>query len=327
EERRNKQSASSTLLSLNDPAELIYQTAEPALLQTAPSEIVKAQLSTPLPALTVSNEGSRTRLMQFAAAIGVELKLLGGERSLIVLAPLTVFLCCLELSPSGAAPVASVYAANSAQALLLILSGIALFYTGETMHRERECRAEPLLWSTPAPDWIFLLSKFASLSLISLALMAAVALSAIALHLYRDMASVALAPYLIVYTVILLPSLLFIIDAVITLHVILREKYLAHAVGLGIGGGLIYLLLQGHTNPLYNPALYRLWTYSDLTGSAPFRNGILLHRVYWLAITVAALALAHRFHPRVTTRVWRPAMTTAIAAILIAVIAGICLNR
>jgi hypothetical protein len=109
---------------------------------------------------------------------------------------------------------------------------------------------------------------------------------------------------------------IFTAGATITLHAVLRETYLAHTVGLGLGGGLIYLVMQGSVNPLYNPTLSRLWTYADLTGRAPFGNGIVLHRVYLLTVTTALLAAAHCFFQRPANERSRPAAIAAVLAVL-----------
>jgi hypothetical protein len=60
---------------------------------------------------------------------------------------------------------------------------------------------------------------------------------------------------------------------------------------VGVGAGLFYLYSQGYNHWLYNPALYQLWTYSDLTGAGQGR--ILTQRIYWLALSCLCLALAH----------------------------------
>ncbi|MDQ3011534.1 MAG: ABC transporter permease [Acidobacteriota bacterium] len=267
EERRSRRSAP-TLLSLIEPAELIGQSYEDnsnaGFIAIRPIEIIPVGPSLPIPHVSVLTKVPRASLAQFAAAIGAEFRLLKSERSLIVIGPLAVLACVLELSPAGTAPVASGYAANSAQTLLLILFGVTLFYAGEMMHRDREWRVDALLWSAPAPDWVLLLSKFAATLLLALALMAATAMTAATLHLVRDSASVEVWPYFLVYSIILWPTVIFMAGATITLHAVLRDKYLAHAVGLGLGGGLIYLLMQGGVNRLCNPALSRLWTYDDL---------------------------------------------------------------
>lgn len=273
----------------------------------ARDELVRAH-TVPLPLPAVTRGGPRTRLAQFAAAVGVEFRLLRSERSLIVLAPVAVFLCSAELESHGTAfgapffPLSSVYAANSVNALLIMVCGITIFYTGEVLHRDRELGVEPALWSTPVPDWLLLLSKFAAMFLLALGLVALVGLTALALQLFRGAASVELSPYLIIYTVILLPTIAFMVGAAIALNVLLRDKHLAHAAGVALGVGLFYLLGRGYINWLYNPVLYRLWAYSDMTGLGPYRTGLLLHRVYWLAITAACLALAHLFFRRDPSR-------------------------
>jgi hypothetical protein len=53
---------------------------------------------------------------------------------------------------------------------------------------------------------------------------------------------------------------------------LLREKYFAYAVSIATGVGLLYLYNLGYNHWLYNPALYQLWTYSDLNGTGSVRD-------------------------------------------------------
>ena len=73
----------------------------------------------------------------------------------------------------------------------------------------------------------------------------------------------------------------------------LRDKYVAYAVSTGIAAALFYLYGQGYKHWLYNPLLYQLWNYADLTGGGNKLGTILTHRVYWLALSCLCLALAH----------------------------------
>src|SRR4030095_4934003 len=100
-------------------------------------------------------------------------------------------------------------------------------------------------------------------------------------------------PYLVTYSVILIPSIVFMAGVSILLNVVLREKYLAYVVIVGAGAGLFYLYSQGYNHWLYNPTLYRLWTYSDLIGVGSGQGRILTQRIYWLALSCLCLALAH----------------------------------
>ena len=80
---------------------------------------------------------------------------------------------------------------------------------------------------------------------------------------------------------------------VVAFNVVLRNKYLAYVVATGTGAGLLYLYNTGYNHWSYNPLLYRLWTYVDLTSTT-----ILSYRMYCLGLAVAFLALAHIFFPR-----------------------------
>jgi hypothetical protein len=161
------------------------------------------------------------------------------------------------------------------------------------MHRDREVKVEPLLWSAPAPSYVLLLSKFLATVLLGLALSALVALVSLALQIYKGRAPFEITPYLLVYTVILVPSVIFIAAASVLLNVALRDKYLAYAVSIATGGGLLYLYNQGYNHWLYNPLLHQRWTYAELSGAANSGVNILTHRVYVLAIAALCLALAH----------------------------------
>jgi hypothetical protein len=75
---------------------------------------------------------------------------------------------------------------------------------------------------------------------------------------------------------------------VVALNVLLRNKYAVNVVAVGTGAGLIYLYNNGYNHWLYNPALYRLWKYHDLTSGR-----ILGYRLYCLALAATSLAIAH----------------------------------
>ena len=96
-----------------------------------------------------------------------------------------------------------------------------------------------------------------------------------------------------VYGVVLVPGIIFMVSFVVALNVLLRNKYAAYAIAIGTGVGLFYLYSTGYKHWSYNPVLFQLWTYQDLTSGR-----ILAYRVYWLAIAAACLALAHLLFER-----------------------------
>lgn len=116
-----------------------------------------------LPSVSRVSEGFRANLKKLIAALGVEFQLLRGERSVIVIVPLALFISTLELAFWKVAPDVSysgAYASNLAGSITLFLVGITVFYTGEAMHRDRDLRIESILWSLPIPNRVLLLAKF-----------------------------------------------------------------------------------------------------------------------------------------------------------------------
>jgi ABC-type transport system involved in multi-copper enzyme maturation permease subunit len=339
---RDKRSAGPSQTSILDLApraeRLSSEPESPVAAQPVQAVETVAVQKVALPHVNLDTRGWRANLRQLSAALAVEFRLLRAERSLVVVAPLVMLLCGLELTMYGVARGISYsagYAGRTEGTLLCFLFGVAVFYTGETMHRDRELRVEPLLWSAPAPNPVLLFSKLLAALLLSLSLVALVGLTAVGVQAYKGHAPIELQSYLATYAVILIPSVVFLTAASAALNVLLRDKYLTYAVSLALGGALYYLTAQGFRNWLYNPVLYQLWTPADLLNGGSQLTRILAHRVYTLALSAALLALALIFFGRedakgfkagrrLTGKGWT--ILAAVASTLIAVITGLAIN-
>jgi ABC-type transport system involved in multi-copper enzyme maturation permease subunit len=108
------------------------------------------------------------------------------------------------------------------------------------------------------------------------------------IQLIRGHTPIDFSAYFLVYGVVLVPGIVFTTSFVVALNVLLRNKYVAYVAAIGTGAGLFYLYSVGHNHWLYNPLLYRLWSYADLTSGTT-----LARRLYCLALAAACLALAH----------------------------------
>ena len=249
-----------------------------------------------LPSVEESNTGLRSNLNKLIAALGTEFRLLRYERSLVVVLPLAVIVSFVSL-PFGAAFSGETYSASfassTASGLLVFLLGVIVFYTGESMHRDREVRVEPVIWSTPVTNSVLLLSKFLTTISLALVLIVLAGLTAIATQLLRGHTPVEISAYLVIYSVILFPTIVFISAASIAVNVLMRDKYFAYAVSIATATVLFYIYGQGYNGWLYNPALYQLWTFSDLSRSGSGSSRILTHRMYCMALSCVCLALAH----------------------------------
>lgn len=326
-------------LNLTERTQTLYNdTRHPGLTRVRSNVTEAAAKETALPLVNIVTRGRRASLEQFRAVLGVEFRLLRAEGSLFVIAPILLFLCTLEVAfykivPD--APYSAIYASRTANALVLFLFGIAVFYTGEAVHRDRELRIEPVLWSTPVPNFVLLFSKFTATLLLSLALVLLVGVTAIALQLYKGHAPLELQTYLATYTLILFPGIVFMIAASVALNIMLRDKYLAYAVSLAVGGATYYLVSRSTNNWLYNLFLYGLWTPAALAGGGSSLTRILVHRIYIFALSALLFALALlcferksnaglTAHHRRSATGWT--ILVALASTIIAVITGLIVN-
>jgi ABC-type transport system involved in multi-copper enzyme maturation permease subunit len=176
---------------------------------------------------------------------------------------------------------------------LLFLACVIVFYTGEAMNRDRELKIEPVVWSAPAPNSVLLISKWLAMTLLALSLVVVGSLTTIVTQFLRGHTPVDVSAYLIIDGVVVLPGIIFMTALVVGLNVLLGNKYLAYVVAVGAGAGLFYLYNLGYNHWSYNPLLYRLWTYHDLTSGR-----ILAYRLYSLALAAACLTLAHLLFER-----------------------------
>lgn len=327
-----------SMLNLSTAAEGVYYDSE-SLLARRDHQIEKPDFPEreklrviALPEVARTNVGIRANVSKLIAALGVEFRLLRTERSLVVIMPLAIFVSTLEVAFYRVVPDVSysaAYATNTAQLLLLFLLGKTVFYTGEAMHRDREVRIESVLWATPAPNNVLLLSKFLAALSLTLSLIVLVGLTAIVIQLLRGHTPVEIQAYLITYSVILLPGMFFMTGVSIVLNVFLRNKYLAYSVSIGTGAAMFYLYSQGYNHWLYNPLLYQLWRYADLTGAGSNQATILLHRLYCLGIASAFLALAHLGFQRKSSRGparSRGALLASMISVAIALVAGLLIS-
>src|SRR6266404_1799438 len=169
-----------------------------------------------LPEVARKNDGIQANVSKLFAALAVEFRLLLSERSLVVIMPLAIAISTLEVAFWSVAPEPSfsaAYAGNTARSLLLFMLGIAVFYTGEAMHRDRDLRIEPLLWSQPIPNFVLLLSKFLATLLTTLALILVVALITITLQSLKHNSPIEITAYLRIYCIILIPNATFLAAA------------------------------------------------------------------------------------------------------------------
>ena len=285
-----------SLLHLSTAAEGVYYPDPPVRFNEFGLQSGTLKALVTIPKVVRLDHGIRANLDKLIGALGVEFRLLAAERSFVVVMPLAIFLSIFEVAFYNIPPDVShsvAYATNTAKLLLLFLIGIAVFYTGEAMHRDREVKIEPVIWSVPAPSRVLILSKYLTTVALMLSLVTLVGLIAILIQLMRSHTPVDFSAYLMVYGVVLLPGIVFLAAVAVASNVLLRNKYVAYVAAIGTGAGLFYLYNVGYNHWLYNPLLYQLWKYQDLSSPK-----ILASRLYVIGLAGVCLMLSHLFFER-----------------------------
>lgn len=293
---RPQQSSFSTL-NLSTSADRVYY---PDSLEPALRDEPAKRDSVVIPEAARLTEGISANLKRLVASLGVEFRLLRSERSVVVVMPLAVLISTLEVAFWQVAPdptYSAGYAANTARSLLLFIIGMTVFYTNEAMHRDRDQRTEPILWSQPIPNYVLLLSKFFATLLLTLSLVLLVVVITIILQAAKRNGPIELTTYAKIYFVLVAPNAIFMAAAALSLSVLVRDRYLTYALAIGVGAGLFYLYTQGHNHWLYNPLLFQLWDYADLSGGAKDSH-ILWNRLYIFALASLFVWFAQLWYPR-----------------------------
>src|SRR5687768_9275419 len=293
-------------LNLSDPSENVYYSRE-ALSELPAISITRGAMSSmphvALPSASLMNKGFSASARKLWAALYIEWRVLRSERTLIVFIPLTALLSFLALPFSTGAqePASYAFAASAANGLLLFLLGVICFYTGEAMVRDRELRVEPLLWSTSASDAVLLFSKMSATLGLALFLVLIGIVTTILTQLLRGQTPIDIWAYLAIYTLILIPGLMFMTAACTALTTLLREKYLAYVVVIALSGGLLYLYRTGHNHWLYNPTFYGLWSPANLQDSTNLMRLVAL-RGYTVGLALPFVLIAHLLFTRPRSR-------------------------
>src|SRR5204862_5962079 len=138
-------------------------------------------------------------------------------------------------------------------------------------------------WATPAANYVLLCSKFLATLLLLVGLIVVVGFAAVLIQVLRSHTPLDLLAYLRIYGIVLLPGAVFLTAFSLLLNVVWRNKYLAYVVSIGTAVGLFYLYTAGYYHWLYNPMMYRLWTYADLMNPATLQT-IAIRRMYIVGI-------------------------------------------
>lgn len=185
--------------------------------------------------------------------------------------------------------------------LLFFLFLVIVFYTGETVHREKLTRYNFINDTLPPPTWVFNCAKLISL----LCFAVFVSLLPVALGLgiqgLKGYPYINLAQYASSEFVSLLPKMAEIVLFGYAIHIAVNNKFAAHGIAISIWTLVFICYTFGYWG--YNLLLYSytppFWA-SDMDGIGHMVKPVLWYNVYWTVAGGCTVVLASLFYARGT---------------------------
>jgi ABC-2 type transport system permease protein len=176
---------------------------------------------------------------------------------------------------------------------------ILMFYTGETLQRDRLTRYAFINDSLPPPNWVLNGSKLISLLVIATGLSLVPLLVGVIIQLLKGFTHLNLAGYLTYILVMLLPKLIMAAVFCYVLQVIFNNKFAAYAFGVTLWIGMFFLDSTGIFD--YHLILYSYTPksgMSDMDGMGHMVRPMLWFNLYWLLAAGLLIIIAALFYSR-----------------------------
>lgn len=176
---------------------------------------------------------------------------------------------------------------------------LLLFYTVESLRRERAVNLDGILYATPLRTGAFLAGKAIANSLIGAAILVAALLACIIGLAVQHTVSFSLTPFALVWGLMVIPTFLVWSAFVIAVFAVVNDRYATYAIALGALIFTGYRAVTGQINWAGNWPLWNSLRWSDIAPFEADRLALVLNRVEYLSLAVFFTALAvHLFARR-----------------------------
>ncbi len=179
---------------------------------------------------------------------------------------------------------------------------IIIFYTGETLHRDRVTRYAFINDSLPPPNWVLNGSKLLALLILAFGLSLIPLIAGIVIQTAKGFYHYNLSFYFIFVFTIILPRLLEMVIFSYVVHVVINSKFVAHGVGVSIWVLVFFLNVTGTFN--YNLLVYSYTPWygiSDMDGLGHMLKPIYWFNLYWLLAGGLLIIISVLFYYRGVT--------------------------
>ncbi len=178
--------------------------------------------------------------------------------------------------------------------LTFLICLLLLFYTVESIERERTTGFAPVLYSTPLGSGPLLAGKALANSLVGAAVVGATLVGCLIALLVQGQVRLELWPFALVWGALLLPTFLLWTAFVTAVQALGGSRYLTYGVGLAALVFTLYRQLTGGMNWVGNWALWSVLRWSDMGVFEIDRRALLWNRLLALGLAALFWAIAVR---------------------------------
>ncbi len=176
---------------------------------------------------------------------------------------------------------------------------LLVFYTGETLHRDRKTGYAVIADTLPPPAWVLNSAKLLSLLFLAACFSLLPLLIGVPVQLAKGFYQFDFPLYGMYISTIILPKMLEMVFFAYAVHVLVNNKFVAHAVAVFVWVGIFLVRDSGIFD--YNLLLYSYTPYfmvSDMDGLGHMAWPVYFFTVYWLLGGGLLVVLALLFYCR-----------------------------
>ncbi|HEU4725786.1 MAG TPA: M1 family aminopeptidase, partial [Candidatus Eisenbacteria bacterium] len=185
-----------------------------------------------------------------------------------------------------------------AQQICVMVCLLLLYYTVESMERDRTTGFAALLYATPVRTAAYLFGKSLANSLVAVAVLAASFVACVIALMVQGTVPFALHPYLLLWGLLLVPTFLAWTSFVTMLYALFGNRYAVYAAGLGALIFTAYRFLSAKISWAGNWPLWGVMRWSDLGFYETDRAALVLNRVMVLGAAILFTIIAVRLFER-----------------------------
>jgi len=178
---------------------------------------------------------------------------------------------------------------------------IIVFYTGETVHREKHTRYNLINDTLPPPTWVFNTAKLLSLLALAIGLALVPMLIGVSVQLLKGYPYLNLTQYASSELVAIMPKLMATVLFCYAIDIAIDNKFAAHGVAITIWTILFALTTLNYFD--YHLLLYsytpQFWA-TDIDGIGHMARPVLWYQAYWTTAGLLLVLIGSLFYARGT---------------------------